>query len=87
VVSVPNGESWYRHVEGLSFRLLGRPRYRRFVREVVSSRRERERFAQAGLAVSEVRYFGAAPVLSPLFRLFGARRWSDTLVLLVARRP
>jgi 2-polyprenyl-3-methyl-5-hydroxy-6-metoxy-1,4-benzoquinol methylase len=86
VLSVPNGDSWYRVLERISFRLLGRPRYLQYVREVASTRRETQRLEAAGFRVREVRFYGAAPLLSPVFRLFGARRWSDTLVMMVAER-
>jgi 2-polyprenyl-6-hydroxyphenyl methylase/3-demethylubiquinone-9 3-methyltransferase len=86
VVSVPNGNSWYRWLERISFRLLGRPGYLQYVREVASMRREKERLETAGFRIREVRFYGAAPLLSPVFRMFGARRWSDTLIMMVAER-
>jgi 2-polyprenyl-6-hydroxyphenyl methylase/3-demethylubiquinone-9 3-methyltransferase len=86
-ISVPNGASLYRLLEQASFRLFGRPRYLTHVRGVDSPARERERLCEAGFQPLRAVPFAAAPILSPLLRIAGAARFSDTLLLIVARRP
>ena len=87
VVSVPNGASVYRFLERASFLLLRRPRYLAHVRRISSPSHEENRLRDAGLEPVRRTWFGAAPLLSPILRFAGAARFSDTLLLLVARRP
>lgn len=86
VVSVPNGASLYRFLERASFHLIGRPRYLAHVRQISSPRREEDRLREARLEPIRQCWFGATPFLSPILRLVGAARFSDTLLLIVARR-
>jgi 2-polyprenyl-6-hydroxyphenyl methylase/3-demethylubiquinone-9 3-methyltransferase len=79
VLSVPNGDSGYRKLEQASYRLLRRPRYLRYVREIASEKRERERLAEAGFEVTGTKPFSAAPFLPAIL--------GDTLLLMTARRP
>lgn len=87
VVSVPNGASIYRYLERVSFALFRHPRYLAHVREIASPDREEERLREAGLHPQRRAWFGSSPLLSYAFRRVGAARFSDTLLLIVARRP
>lgn len=85
LLSAPNGASWYRRLEARLFALTGHPRYYRYVRTVDSPETWMERLRETGFDILEHRYFGAAPVLSPLLRGLGLARHSDTMVLFAAR--
>jgi 2-polyprenyl-3-methyl-5-hydroxy-6-metoxy-1,4-benzoquinol methylase len=85
ILSVPNGDSWYRVLEQATFGLLGRPRYLEYAR-VERRSRQVKRLQAAGFIVREISPFAPAPGLSFVFRLTGAARFSDTLLLIVAQR-
>jgi len=64
LASLPNPRSLYRRAEQLSFRLTGRPGYRRYVTSPVSLDRARRLFAGQGLSCRELVYFARfAPLL------------------------
>ena len=64
LASLPNPRSLYRRAEQLSFRLTGRPGYRRYVTSPVSLDRGRRLFAGQGLSCRELVYFARfAPLL------------------------
>jgi SAM-dependent methyltransferase len=86
IFSLPNGDSFYRSAEAMSFRLSGRPGYYAFVRNVPRLREVRAGLAERGFVVTDVRYYGAAPVISSLARPLGMRRMADTLFAVTCRR-
>ena len=86
IVSCPNRQSLFRKVEPILHRLTGRPRYYRFVRNVLGSSDLSARLGGLGLTVEETHFYGHTRLLSPLFRRFGWGHYSDNLFALVARK-
>jgi len=84
IFSLPNGESRYRKLEGLAFRLTGRPRYFEFVRNVVTADRASRLIGELGCRVMDTHYFAAPPVPMSIAPLFGTRPKSKTLFAMVA---
>jgi len=86
LVSLPNGGSLYRKVEGVIHRWIGRPAYYRHVRHVPTSERAGADLVVRGLRVEETRYYSPAPLLSRLARAAGRPELADTMFVLAARR-
>jgi 2-polyprenyl-3-methyl-5-hydroxy-6-metoxy-1,4-benzoquinol methylase len=86
LISVPNGRSWYRFLEWVAFKCIGKPRYYRYVKTVESENKMLSRLKLAGFHTGDVRYFGPAPLFSSAFRFFGKARFSDTLTLFIAEK-
>lgn len=86
IVSCPNRQSLFRKVEPILHRLTGRPRYYRFVRNVLTAQDLAAQLAARGLRVEETHFYGHTKVLSPLLRRLGLGRYSDNLFTIVARK-
>jgi 2-polyprenyl-3-methyl-5-hydroxy-6-metoxy-1,4-benzoquinol methylase len=86
LISMPNGSSVYRYLERVLYALSGYPKYYRFVKRVETPEVSARRLEEAGFTLVESRFFSAAPGISSLFRGLGGSRYSDTLVVFVARK-
>lgn len=86
VFSLPNRQSLYRQLERLTFRLTGKPAYRAHVQRLSTPEETTSRFTGLGLALQQVRYYAARPVLSRLARTCLPARRSDNLFVVVFRR-
>jgi SAM-dependent methyltransferase len=85
IVSLPNRDSLFRRLEPLVFRLTGRPRYYRYLRNLLTAGEMTRKLERLGMTVGECRYFSRTPVLSGLLGGFGLRRYADNLFVLAAR--
>jgi 2-polyprenyl-6-hydroxyphenyl methylase/3-demethylubiquinone-9 3-methyltransferase len=86
IVSLPNGRSRYRRFEALAYRLTGRPRYYRHVRQVPTSIEVREIFAAMGFAVLDTVYYSDPPLPRFINRLAGPSRYRKTMFAMVVAR-
>jgi len=87
IFSLPNADSFFRRVEPSLFRLFGRPRYYRYLRNV-RTRIAMEGFLHAhGYRVLESAYYAGIPGLSSVVRPLGLQRYTENLFLVVAQRP
>lgn len=84
LVSMPNGQSLYRWLEGLMFRLTGRPRYFRHVVHVPTADELAALLARLGMRVVERRFFADPPSIARLVFGWLPRHRRKTLFLLVA---
>lgn len=84
ILSMPNRQSLYRKMERVAYRLLKRPKYYQFVKNVWTLRKMKERLEQLGFVINESAYYGPAPGISAIFRPLGLRRFSDNLFVTVA---
>jgi 2-polyprenyl-3-methyl-5-hydroxy-6-metoxy-1,4-benzoquinol methylase len=86
VFSMPNGASIYRHAEAAAYRLTGRPAYYGCVKSVPQAKEVLKGVRDRGFAVKQIQFYGAAPLLSTCARLVGARKYADTLFVVVCDR-
>lgn len=83
--SLPNSQSFYRKIESLTFNLIGRPKYYRFVKNVYSMDDVRGILEKLGFLVLESIYYGKTPFLSTALKKVGASHYSDNLFIVVAQ--
>ena len=74
IVSLPNAEALYRHVESIVYRLVGRPGYRAHVRHLLTPG---SLMARCGLAAVETRYYATHPLFARFGRVIADRRGSS----------
>jgi len=86
ILSLPNGRSHYRRFEALVWRVTGRPRYYRHVRQVPTSTEVREILRQLGFDVLETVYYADPPLPRFVNRLAGGLRYRKTMFAMVAAR-
>lgn len=87
LVSMPNKRSTYRAIERAAYSLLGRPPYLAYVRHVVDPAAFSDSLSARGLSIPDLRFFGAAPLLSAMARPIGQAQFADTLFVVAASRP
>ncbi|NTV47801.1 MAG: methyltransferase domain-containing protein, partial [Chlorobiales bacterium] len=86
IVSVPNRMSLYRRLEPLAFKITGYPEYYAYVKNVVAQNEMSEKMKKQGFELLESAYYAATPILSTLFRPIGLAKYSENLILFVARK-
>ena len=86
VFSMPNRASVFRAVEPVLYRLTGRPRYYRYVKNTFTVSELSKKLTAYGLDIRETAYFARTPILSSLCHRFGAQRFSDNLFIMVAQK-
>ncbi|OAI46828.1 hypothetical protein AYO44_10650 [Planctomycetaceae bacterium SCGC AG-212-F19] len=86
LVSLPNGQSVYRHYEKWKFRLTGQPAYYRHVRHLLSVDAAIRWFERFGLACREYHFYGDEPWLSRLAACALPERFYKNLYVLVLAR-
>jgi len=84
IVSMPNKSSIYRNLEGLAFSLLKRPKYYRFVKNIVTSEEMCGLLEKLSFDVVEVHYFSSSPLISKILSSHYLRRWTKNLFVIVA---
>ena len=85
IISCPNRQSLFRRIEPYLHKLTGRPRYYRFVKNVLTVDDLTARLKACSLTVEETHFYGHTKILSPILRRLGLRRYSDNLFAVVAR--
>lgn len=86
IVSCPNRQSLFRRIEPYLHKFTGRPRYYRFVKNVLTADDLKARLKRCGIVVEETHFYGHTKILSPLLRRLGLRRYSDNLFAVVGRK-
>ena len=84
ILSVPNRSSIYRMIESISYRFFRFPRYRRYVKTILTLEEMTGIFEAINLTVIESQYYGKAPFIGSFLRKLGLNRFSDTLIVIVA---
>lgn len=79
LVSLPNGESWYRHYERWKYRLTGQPEYYCHVQHVLPFAEARTRFQSFGLTCLEHHYYADEPLVARLAGRVRGERFSKNL--------
>lgn len=85
LLSMPNKSSFYRKLEALLYRVIGKPAYYQFVRNVLTLNDMQRLLVAANLDPIEHRYFANVPLISGLLARFGLARYSTNLYLLAVR--
>ncbi len=86
VLSMPNKHSLYRLMEPLIFKLTGRPRYYKYIRNVCSLEEIESKLMDCGLKVVESSYYAKTPFVSKVLHRIGLPQYSDNLFITVAQR-
>lgn len=86
VVSMPNRSSLYRKAEKLMFTLFKRPKYYRFVKNVVTLEEMTQLFINKNLSVMEAHYFSSAPIFSKILPHTTFKKWTSNLFVIVAKK-
>jgi len=84
-ISMPNRSSIYRKIESVIFKLTGRPRYYAFVLHTSTVQQMEQLLLKHGMLPIEHTYYAKTRILSWLLGMFGLRKYSDSLFLIVAR--
>ncbi len=85
-ISMPNPRSLYRRLEPVAYQLTGRPKYYRYVKNVISVDALADRLAAFGLDTVETRFFSKTRIIAPVLHRLGMVSLSDNLYVAVARR-
>jgi 2-polyprenyl-3-methyl-5-hydroxy-6-metoxy-1,4-benzoquinol methylase len=86
IFSMPNGSSLYRKIESIIFKLIKRPRYCKYVKNIITLKKMTEKLSNYKFTILESAYYSATPLLSKLFRSMGLSKYSDNLFIIVVRR-
>jgi len=85
IVSMPNKSSIYRRLEKIAFRILGKPRYYRFVKNIVTIEDMISLLEEKDIVAKRICYFSGAPVISSPC-LAGFKRWTSNMFVIVATK-
>lgn len=83
--SMPNKQSLYRKLEALSYKLFGRPKYYKYVKNVCTLDEMTIKLKRFGFSTMEYKYYGETTFLSAIFRKMRLPQYSDNLYVIVAR--
>lgn len=86
LMSVPNRSSFFRKVEPYLHKYIGRPRYYKYVKTVLTLKKMRQHLAKHGLTDTAHHYYARTRILSPLCRKIGLRKYSDNQYVLVCKK-
>jgi 2-polyprenyl-3-methyl-5-hydroxy-6-metoxy-1,4-benzoquinol methylase len=86
LISSPNKRSFFRRVEPYLHRYIGRPRYYKFVKNVLYREDMRSRLEHLGFDIVDFSFYARTRMLSPLFRKIGLREYSDNMYAYVCRK-
>ncbi|MGE5582542.1 MAG: class I SAM-dependent methyltransferase [Bacillota bacterium] len=86
IASLPNKSSIYRKMEPFLFKILGRPRYYKYVKNVLTLNKISLKVKESGFSLLESMYYAETPPVSKVFRNIGLARYSDNLILFAARQ-
>ncbi|HEX3048424.1 MAG TPA: class I SAM-dependent methyltransferase [Bacillota bacterium] len=86
IASLPNRSSFYRKLEPLLFKISGRFKYYEYVKQVLTLKTIAVKMKEFGFDLLESRYYAQTPLLSRVFRQVGLPKYSDNLILFVARQ-
>jgi len=85
IFSMPNRRSLYRKIAPVAFKLIGLPKYYKYVKNVCTLDDIEKKIKQYGFNLLESAYYGETPILSKTFRKFGLTQYSDNLFIAVAQ--
>jgi 2-polyprenyl-3-methyl-5-hydroxy-6-metoxy-1,4-benzoquinol methylase len=83
ILSLPNAACWYRRLEGLSYALLGRPRYRGLIKHLVAPEQVVQLAEPLGLRAVETRYCATQHALRSLSSILPERRRAALFVMVL----
>lgn len=86
IISSPNRRSVFRRIEPYLHKYIGRPRYYRFVKNVLTREDMRARLERQGFEIIEEAFYARTMVLSVLFRKMGLREYADNMFAYVCRK-
>ncbi len=85
IFSMPNKRSFYRKIEPVAFKLIGRPKYYKYVKNVCTLNEIENKLNKFGFNLLESSYYGGTPFLSMMLRKIGLSHYSDNLFVAVAQ--
>ncbi len=86
MISSPNRKSFFRKIEPYLHKYIGRPRYYRFVKNVLTREDLKARLEKQGFEILEHRFYARTKLLSVLFRKLGLREYADNMFAYVCRK-
>lgn len=86
VISSPNRRSVFRRIEPYLHKYIGRPRYYRFVKNVLTREDMRARLERQGFEIIEEAFYARTIALSLLFRKVGLREYADNMFAYVCKK-
>lgn len=84
IFSMPNKLSIYRNILPIIYRIVRRPKYYRYVKNICTLKKAEVLLNTLGLKILESDYFAKTPFLSMVFRRIGFSRYSDNLFIIVS---
>ena len=85
LLSMPNKQSLYRKLEALSYKLFGRPKYYKYVKNVCTLDEMTIKLKRFGFSTMEYKYYGETTFLSAIFRKLKLPQYYHELYVSVAR--
>jgi predicted TPR repeat methyltransferase len=85
IFSMPNKRSLYRKIGPVAFKLIGRPKYCKYVKNVCTLNEIENKLKKFGFNLLESAYYGKTPFLSNILRKIGLSHYSDNLFIAVAQ--
>lgn len=86
IFSIPNKSSIYRKIEYVTSRILDIPKYAKFIQNMGTLKSILPFLAENKFELLEFYYFGKTNYLSKLFDKFKLNRFSDNMLLIVAKK-
>ena len=86
IISMPNRSSLYRKIEPVLYKVLKRPSYYKYVKNVITPRNLSNRLNPLGIVMQEHYYFASTLGLSPILRRVGLSKFSDNLFIAVFKK-
>ncbi len=86
IFSLPNRSSLYRKIEPIRFKLTGKPAYYKYVKNIFGLHEVAEKLNRNGFQVMAHFSYAKTALLFKLFDKIGLSKYSDNLLLIVAKR-
>jgi 2-polyprenyl-3-methyl-5-hydroxy-6-metoxy-1,4-benzoquinol methylase len=85
IFSMPNKQSLYRKIAPVAFKLTGRPKYYKYVKNVCTLNEIENKLTKFRFTLLESAYYGETIFLSKMLRKIGLPHYSDNLFIAVAQ--
>jgi len=86
IVSMPNRSSFYRILQTISFLLIGKPNYLKYVKNMTTVASFKELVEKCGLIVSEYNYFGSSLTHSKFLNRSALKRFLNTMIVFTIKK-
>lgn len=86
IISGANRRSLFRRVEPWLHKYIGRPRYYRFVKNVITRQDMTARLRKNGFDIVSHEFYAGTKLITPLLRFLKLREYGDNMYVLVCRK-